>query len=789
MPASAPPEGRQPNFHRCPSSFVTRSTHRGIDAALATIENRFHGAIAASFDALYLCESVREGSRVTDFTVVELNRRGELMLAKSREAVIGHRASELAPMLEPSGLLSKLIYVAERGSPLEDEQRIDDLPAGPRWVRLQVVRVGDGIAVAVRDITKRKAVEESLRASEARFRHLVESASDGIYRIDPLGVFTYANPIASRLLGLGADESIVGRLYLDFVRPDHRATAIQLYRRQIIGRAPVTYWEFPAITLDGRELWIGQNVQIEQTNGRVTELFAVARDITQRKLAEIALRDSEQLHRFLSEHSTDIVSRLTPEGRTIYVSPVCDKLLGYSPEQLVGRSAFESVHEDDLDLAREALARIAAHGGIEILTMRIRRSDGRFIWFEATAKAVHDATGALQEILTVARDITERRRLDEELRQAQKMEAVGQLAGGVAHDFNNILTAIRGFSESLDRTFAANDPRRRDVSEIVSATERAAALTHQLLAFSRRQVLRLETLSLNTIIKDMVKILRRLLGESVRVTTTLEPNLWTTRVDPGQIEHVLLKLALTARAAMPRGGELAIITRNVSLQPDDDAVLASGKYVLLEMRDTGTGMSEAARARVFDPFFTRRDPADHADLGLAAVYGIVTQSGGHIGVTSAVNVGTSFAIHLPVSEVEAPAPSSTTVAARSAHGNTVLVAEDNEAVRTVATRVLESAGYHVLSACDGVEAVELLRARTEPVDLLITDVTMPRMSGSELAIHFAQLQPGAPLLFITGFMDEASARQTFESSLPVLHKPFSAEALIERVHQIIGDAA
>jgi PAS domain S-box-containing protein len=750
-----------------------------------------HGAIAASLDALFLCESVRSGSRVTDFRVIELNRRGELMLARPRTQVMGHLATELAPMLVTSGLLDRFVEVAERGGSFEDERRFEDLPVGPRWMRLQVVRVQEGIAVTVRDITKRKTVEESLRASEERFRHLVESATDGIYRIDPRGIFTYANPIASRLLGLGPEEpSIVGRLYLDFVRPDYRAQGMALYRQQIIERIPVTYWEFPAITADGRELWIGQNVQIEEVNGWVTELFAVARDITVRKVAEIALRESEQLHRFLAEHSTDVVARVRPDGMVFWVSPVCEKLLGYKPDELIGRSGLDHVHPDDIDLARRSLERVVTSGGVGTTTMRVRRADGRYVWFEATAQAVSDPrTGVLQEVLTVSRDITERRRLDEELRQAQKMEAVGQLAGGVAHDFNNILTVIRGFGEGIERTLALDDPRRRDVAEIIKATEHAAALTQQLLAFSRRQVLRLETLSLNAIVKDMVKILRRLLGESVRVATSLESALWTTRVDPGQIEHVLLKLALTARAAMPHGGTFEIETRNVVLENENEAMLASGRYVVLVVRDSGAGMSEAMRSRIFDPFFTRRDPTDHADLGLAAVYGIITQSGGHIAVASTVDVGTTFTIHLPTAESEAGASRMAASPPRSPGGNTVLVAEDNDAVRVVATRVLESAGYTVLVARDGIEAVELLRARSEPIDLLITDLTMPRICGSELATLVARMQPGAPSLFITGFMEEQSLRQSFESSLPVLQKPFSGEELIERVQQIIGAAA
>jgi two-component system, cell cycle sensor histidine kinase and response regulator CckA len=769
-----------------PSSKV-----RGSAAALSLVESRFRGAIAASLDAFFLCEAVRDArGTLVDFKIVELNERGELFLRQSRADLLGRRVTEVAPVVVENGLLGRLIEVVETGESYEDELQIAGDDGELRWVRHQVVRVEDGVAITSRDITKRKQVQESLVESEARFRHLVESATDGIYRIDPRGVFTYANPVVSRLLGVTNEKAgVVGRIYLEFVRRDYHEQGIALYKRQVVERIPVTYWEFPAISADGRELWIAQNVHIEQSGGWVTSLFAVARDITERKRAEIALRESEARHRFLAEHSTDMLSRTSPDGTILYVSPVVVTLLGYSAEEMMATSVFEYCHVDDLEGMRAASARLLGHKGIETLSYRIRRRDGQYVWFETTSQAVREPKADLvAEILSVSRDVTERRRLEEDLRQAQKMEAVGQLAGGVAHDFNNLLTAIRGFSDLLARSLDANDARRKDVAEILKATERAAALTRQLLAFSKRQVLRLESLNINTIVTDMAKIMRRLLSDAITVETSLDPKLWMVRGDAGQLEQVLLNLALNARDAMVDGGTLRVTTRNAEVAAHDGAesVLPAGRYVVLEVSDSGAGMTDETRARAFEPFFTTKDPSGRSGLGLATVYGIVVQSGGHISVASSLGEGSTFTIHLPAATSTKAHFSGAASTPRSSTGNVILMAEDNEGVRALTARLLVDAGYIVHEGGDGADALETLKKLKEPVDLLITDVMMPRMNGSELAQHFQQLQPGTPILLMSGYMDEDAVRRAFAEPDAVLAKPFTAEALLGRVRELIG---
>jgi len=779
-----------------PSQDAVPRSHAN-SAPLSLVERRFRGAIAASLDAFFLCESVRDGGGsgpIIDFRVIELNARGATFLDRARDDILGKRITELLPILRPSGLLDRFIRVVDAGESFEDEVRVEDAKFGTRWVRHQAVPVGDGIAITSRDITNRRVVEDELRASEARYRDLVESVSDGMYRIDPQGIFTYANQVAWRVLGLpSAEPGLVGRSYLEFVRPDYHDQGRQLYRRQIMERVPVTYWEFPAVLPDGREIWIGQNVHIEERGGQVTSLFAVARNITERKQAEAALRESEERHRFLAENSTDLLSRHSPDGVILYASPASRPLLGYPPSDMVGHSIFDYCHADDIEGLRAASAQVLGRAGLATVSYRIRRRDGRFVWFETTSQAVRDAVpGPVREILSVSRDVTERRRVEEELRQAQKMEAVGQLAGGVAHDFNNLLTAIRGFTDLIAVTFVEDDPRRRDAAEVLRATERAAALTRQLLAFSRRQVLRPEPLSLNSIVGDLTKSMRRMLGDSIRVATSLDSGLWTVRADPGQMEQVLINLVRNARDAMPTGGVLTIETYNADEEELSGANIAAGRFGALRVTDTGEGMSDEVRAHIFEPFFTTRSPADRAGLGLSTVYGIVMQSGGHIGVRSAVGHGTSFTVYLPGVDaaVGRRTPQSGIVRANETGGSTILIAEDNEGVRALTVRVLENNGYRVLEAQDGVEALEVAAATKGPIDLLISDVLMPRMGGSELAIRFAATRPLTAVLFISGYMDQDAVRRASDdATAPVLQKPFTPEDLLAAVKDLIGAAA
>lgn len=400
--------------------------------------------------------------------------------------------------------------------------------------------------------------------------------------------------------------------------------------------------------------------------------------------------------------------------------------------------------------------------------------------------------GSVQVVLTID-DVTERRRLEQQFYQAQKMEAVGRLAGGVAHDFNNLLTAITGYSQLLLSTLPTNDPSRADIEEIKKAGDRAAALVGQLLAFSRRQAREPKVVDLNGIVRNMEAMLRRLIGEDIQFMTHLAPDLGRVKADPGQLEQVVMNLVVNARDAMPQGGRLTVSTANVSLTATEARTrypAQSGPHVVLSVTDTGLGMTPEVQAHLFEPFFTTKEAGKGTGLGLPTVYGIVTQSGGHIEVDTAPGKGTSFRIFLP--RVDSPISPDTPRPTRGAGGGseTVLLAEDDQAVRQLVQKVLQRGGYTVLEAVDGDQAIQLCRNHPGQIHLLITDVVMPRMSGMDLARQIRALRPDLRVLFVSGYTESGVRRRGVpDPTMIVLQKPFEPEALLRRVRDLLGGSS
>jgi nitrogen-specific signal transduction histidine kinase len=387
-------------------------------------------------------------------------------------------------------------------------------------------------------------------------------------------------------------------------------------------------------------------------------------------------------------------------------------------------------------------------------------------------------------------DITERKLLEAQLRQAQKMEAVGRLAGGIAHDFNNLLTAITGYADLALSDLREGDPMRQDMEEILRAAHRAAELTRQLLAFSRQQVLAPRVLDLNEVVQSVDKMLRRLVGEDVELLSVLAPGLGHVKADPGQLEQVIVNLAVNARDAMPTGGKLTIETADAELAETrvrDLAAVPAGRYVMLAITDSGTGMDEETKARIFEPFFTTKEQGKGTGLGLATVYGIVKQSGGFIWLYSEPGHGTTFKIYLPRVEGAADAlapPVGTVEVPRGTE--TVLIVEDEEAVRALAKTALTRKGYRVLEAANGGEALLRCESEQAPIHLLVTDVVMPGLGGADLAQRLAPLRPDMKVLFISGYADRAAARHgTIQPGAAYLEKPFSLEALARKVREVL----
>jgi PAS domain S-box-containing protein len=472
--------------------------------------------------------------------------------------------------------------------------------------------------------------------------------------------------------------------------------------------------------------------------------------------------------------------------RFLAVNEAAVRRYGHSREEFLGMSLLDIRPEEEGDRLLEVLAQYRG-GTARAMGLRHRSRDGRLIDVELTFDDI-DFEGRPAR-LAVVEDVTERRRLEEQLRQAQKMEAVGQLAGGIAHDFNNLLTAIVGYATLLNRALPADTDAREDVQEIIGAARRAGNLTHQLLAFSRKQVLRPTVLDVNVVVRDMERILQRVIGEHITLLTSLEPDLAWVKADASQLEQVIMNLAVNARDAMPAGGRITIETANVPLdaelaQAHPEAV--AGMHVLVAVGDTGQGMTADVLAHLFEPFFTTKEVGKGTGLGLATVYGIVRQSGGFIAVDSQPDCGSRFRLYFPCAETAAPAATDALPEPATAGTGTVLLVEDEPGVRHLARDVLSRYGYRVIEAADGGEALRLAEGHAGTIDLLLTDVVMPGMSGAELAQRFRELRPGVRVLYASGYADEAVVSHgARHDGVPFLQKPFEPDDLVRRVREVL----
>ena len=520
--------------------------------------------------------------------------------------------------------------------------------------------------------------------------------------------------------------------------------------------------------------------------------LAFRRSRQEKTAAEAALRSSEQRFRALVEHSWDAIALYAADGTILYGSPATSRILGYELPEFVGRNAVDLIHPDDREAVVARLTEAMANPRVRVdVSARVLHRDQSWRYLEGIFTNLLDDPSVCA-IVNNYRDVTERRSLQEQVIQAQKMEAVGRLAGGVAHDFNNILTAIGGYTDLLLADLAVDDPRRQDVDEIHRAAARAAALTQQLLAFSRRQVMQTKVLDLNALVADIEKLLRRLIGEDVLLSSVLEPGLGHVRADPGQLQQVILNLAVNARDAMPAGGRLTIETSNVELRDsyaEEHRTVTPGSYVLLAVSDTGGGMSAETKAHLFEPFFTTKGLGKGTGLGLATVYGIIKQTGGHIWVYSELGHGTTFKVYLPrVDQPAEPLEAPSGAAPESLRGTErILLVEDEPAVRAVTRQLLQRNGYNVIEAPDGAAALALLDDGRVTVDLLLTDVVMPGMSGRELAERAGSRCPGLRVLFMSGYTDDAVVRHgMLQSGLNYLQKPFHPEALLRKVRALVS---
>jgi PAS domain S-box-containing protein len=527
--------------------------------------------------------------------------------------------------------------------------------------------------------------------------------------------------------------------------------------------------------------------------------------VSHRSLSILALlRDSEERFRAMFDSAAIGTGVLDLDGKVMTSNRALEQMLGYTKAELDGMSAAELTHPDDRRRELELFAELAEGKREEYrLEKRCLAKGGDIVWGHHTVSLVRDAFTKPKFAIAMLEDITprkeaeeERLRLETQLRQAQKMEAVGQLAGGVAHDFNNLLTAIRGYSEfALNRLGSENASIRKDIEEIAKSADRASSLTRQLLAFSRKQLLQPRILQLNDVVSEVDKMLRRLIGEDIEVVTVFGPTLGRVKADPGQIEQVLVNLVVNARDAMPDGGKLTIETCNVDVDEEYSAAhegLSPGRYVMLAVHDTGHGIDAQTKSRLFEPFFTTKEQGKGTGLGLATVYGIVKQSGGYVVVESEPGQGAAFKVFLHRLEAGADEIERVVQIAeeRPRGSETVLLVEDEDVVRNLVREILEGNGYTVLEARNGAEALEIGRRYAHSIHLLVTDVVMPKMSGRELAEHLVTIHRETRVLYMSGYTDGAIGQHgVLDPETELLQKPFTFDALAQKVRKVLDAPA
>jgi PAS domain S-box-containing protein len=644
---------------------------------------------------------------------------------------------------------------------------------------------------------RREEIEKRLKESEERYRSILENIEDGYFEVDLKGNFTFFNDSICRMLGYSREE-LMGMNNRQYTDEENAKKLYQAFNKVYRNGEPAKAFDWEVIRKDGSRRTGEVSITLmKDEKGQPVGFRGIARDITERKKAEEILKAEREKFQILSDHAPFGLVMIDQEGRFQYINSKFKELFGYDIKDVPdGRTWFRRAYPDP-EYRHQVIATWledfsdSKAGEKRPRVFKAKCKDG-------TEKIINFITVQLEtgERLMACEDMTELKRAEEalreseeQIRQLQKMEAVGRLAGGVAHDFNNLLTIIKGYSQLSLLELKEPNPLKSNLEEILKATERASNLTRQLLAFSRRQILEPRVLNLNLLIQDLNKMLHRILGEDVELIYHLAPDLGKVKIDPGQIEQVILNLAVNAREAMPSGGKLTIETSNVqlhetSLQSHHEII--PGPYIMLAVSDNGIGMSPEIREHIFEPFFTTKEKG--TGLGLSTVYGIVKQSGGYIYVYSELGQGTTFKIYLPRIEEKEDSLLIKNEFSLPLQGNeTVLVVEDEPALRELMVRILKDRGYQVFSASNGEETLKMFQEDlVRKVDLLVTDVVMPSMSGKQLADLLKKSFSGLKTLFISGYTDNAIVHHgVLIEGVDFLQKPFSPETLARKVREVL----
>jgi two-component system cell cycle sensor histidine kinase/response regulator CckA len=730
----------------------------------------------------------------TQYRIREANGQTQDLLGRSRDEIVGRRYEELVFPDERDHVADCREQLMATGSIRLGERHL----IGREGARVSVevsgslVSLGEETVVlfVLRDIGERQHAERELRAVQERLQRVVSSSPAVLYTLRVDGERLIANWVSANIqevIGYAPGEISGDQWWRERVHPDDRARMFgQVPELLSVGHVSREY-RFRAA--DGSYRWIRDEQKLlRDAAGAPVEVVGSWWDVGDRKQAELLLEKSEQKYRLLFEANPHPMFVYDVETLAfLAVNEAALREYGYSQEEFLGMTARDIRPSEDVPRFLEILESRAPGPFATESLARHRRRDGTIVEVEIRSNPItfqgRDAR------LVLVTDVTEKRKLEDQLMQAQKMEAVGRLAGGVAHDFNNLLGIITGYSELLLRDLGTGHSSARRAQEIHKAAERAAKLTKQLLAFSRKQLLEPRVLDLNGVVADVDSMLRRLIGEDVQLVTVLGPDLGRVRADPGQLEQVILNLAVNARDAMPQGGRLTVETSNVSIDASYSRLhsVPAGPYVMLSVGDTGHGIDGQTLSHIFEPFFTTRGQGKGTGLGLSMVFGIVTQSGGHIGVESELGAGSTFKVYLPrVGAEEEPRRGQPIQQAMPRATETILLVEDAEALGLMVREVLEDAGYVVLHAVAPPEAIAAAGSHDGPIHLLLTDVVMPGMSGREVGERVSAARPGVHVLYMSGYTAEAIGQHgVADPGTHFIQKPFTGDGLLRKVRDVL----
>jgi two-component system cell cycle sensor histidine kinase/response regulator CckA len=774
-----------PAVERALHEAETRRARKRVEGALGESEARK----AAILDSVLDCIVTMDANGI----VIEFNSAAARTFGYTKEEAIGRSLADLIipPRFRERHSAGLAHYLATGEGPLIGkliEIRAMRSDGAELPVELAITAIRSGSATlftgVLRDITARQQAE----ATRARLAAIVDSSDDAIISVAMDDTILTWNAGAERLFGYAASETI-GRSRALLVPAGQSVELVSIMERAARGEAGEPL-ETRRMRKDGSVVDISLVFSpMTDATGRITGVSTIARDITERNQTVEALRTSEERMRFALQGAAVGIWDMDCATQAVRWSEILETQYCLKPGTFGGTlEAFvERIHPEDRESVVETVGKAMKSGGDFSVLHRTICPDGTVRWLSGAGRVLLGEHGEPVRAVGISLNVTERHTLEAQYHQAQKMEAVGRLAGGVAHDFNNLLTVILGFCELLLADLKPNDPRQADIAEIQKAGARAAGLTRQLLAFSRKEIIQPTLLDLNTIVADIRTMLARLIGEDVTIVLDLGAALSPVKADRGQIEQIVLNLAVNARDAMPGGGTLTIKTAYVELNEHDaHPELKLGPYIVLTVTDTGTGMTPEVQARLFEPFFTTKEAGKGTGLGMATVHGIATRCGGSVTVDSAVGRGTSFMVYFPRADsaepvLAVPPP----VERRHAGLQTVLVVEDAEGLRELTKRLLERQGYTVLLAASADEARQLFDEHPS-IDLLLTDVVMPGASGPELVKQLVERRPTLKVIYMSGYTDEAIAHHgVLDPGIVFLHKPFSSESLGQKIRQVI----